>query len=227
MGHVRGPSGERRRIGFVYDSLLTKACPETRATLAETVKLLAGAGHEVQEIPIPVDAAFAADFRLYWCMFAFSVGTFGARIFGSGFDRTKLDPLSIGLGAQFKRQFWRIPGAIARLKRAAARLEHRANGVEVVMSPVIAKVTPELGHLNPAVPYDELMQRLTNYVGFTPLTNITGYPAISLPMGRSASGLPIGVQLSAGMGQEAMLLELAYELEELKPWAQLGRISTK
>lgn len=221
IGHVRGPARQRRRIGVVYDSLLTKACPETRATVENTARLLASAGHHVDEIAIPIDDSFAEDFTLYWCLFAFSIETFGKRLFGREFDKSLLDPLSLGLAGQFKRNFWRIPGVIRRLKGAAARLKQRTAGHEVFMSPVIARVTPELGHLSPGVAYPELLQRLRNFVGYTPLANITGVPAISLPMGRSVAGLPIGVQLSAGMGQEQMLLELSFELEGLRPWPQL------
>jgi amidase len=51
--------------------------------------------------------------------------------------------------------------------------------------------------------------------------NATGEPAISLPLGRSATGLPIGMMLAAGMGQEARLLQLAYELEAAHPWGRI------
>ncbi len=57
---------------------------------------------------------------------------------------------------------------------------------------------------------------------FTPLHNVAGTPAISLPAGRSAAGLPIGVQLAALPGEERLLLELAHELEQLRPWPLLA-----
>jgi amidase len=34
----------------------------------------------------------------------------------------------------------------------------------------------------------------------------------------SADGLPIGVHFAAAKGQDALLLELAYQLEEAAPW---------
>jgi amidase len=42
-----------------------------------------------------------------------------------------------------------------------------------------------------------------------------------LPLAESASGLPIGMMLSTVWGQEARLLELAYELEDARPWARI------
>lgn len=62
-------------------------------------------------------------------------------------------------------------------------------------------------------------ERLNNYVTFTPLQNVTGTPAISLPLAKASKGLPIGVQFAAGMGQEALLLQMAYQMEQALPWS--------
>jgi amidase len=48
---------------------------------------------------------------------------------------------------------------------------------------------------------------------------VTGTPAISLPLAQSSNGLPIGVQFAAGMGQEALLLQIAYQMEVAMPWS--------
>ena len=58
---------------------------------------------------------------------------------------------------------------------------------------------------------------------FTPLQNVSGAPAISLPLGFSNSGLPMGVQFGAAFGLERELLELAFELEEDRPWPIIGQ----
>jgi amidase len=42
---------------------------------------------------------------------------------------------------------------------------------------------------------------------------------MSVPLSWSESGLPIGSQISARLGQERTLFELAYELENARPWA--------
>ena len=65
------------------------------------------------------------------------------------------------------------------------------------------------------------MDRLQHYAAFTPIQNVSGAPAISLPMGQTSLGLPIGVQLSSRVGDEKTLLELAYALEEAKPWQKI------
>jgi amidase len=59
---------------------------------------------------------------------------------------------------------------------------------------------------------------MIDYVPFTALQNGTGQPAISLPLHWSAAGLPVGVQLVGRVGEEALLLALAGELEQAAPW---------
>ena len=54
----------------------------------------------------------------------------------------------------------------------------------------------------------------------TQLFNMTGQPAISLPLFWNAAGLPIGTQWVAPFGKDDLLLRLAAQLEEARPWAQ-------
>ena len=53
----------------------------------------------------------------------------------------------------------------------------------------------------------------------TQLFNMTGQPAISLPLWWNATGLPIGTQWVAPFGREDLLLRLAAQLEEARPWS--------
>ena len=93
---------------------------------------------------------------------------------------------------------------------------------DAVLTPTLADETPPIGYLDPMAPYEQVMDRLIDWVTFTPLQNATGDPAISLPLAESATGMPVGMMLSAVRGQEARLLELAYELEEARPWPRIN-----
>jgi amidase len=54
---------------------------------------------------------------------------------------------------------------------------------------------------------------------FTAIFNATGQPAASLPLHWTEAGLPVGVQLSAPLGREDLLIRVAAQLERARPWA--------
>ncbi len=85
------------------------------------------------------------------------------------------------------------------------------------LTPSAAMPAPELGWTRGDLPYDQNLERSANLVAHFSLHNVAGTPGISLPWGLSGD-LPIGVQLSGQIGSERTLLELAYQIEEAKPW---------
>lgn len=223
VGLVEGPSGRRLRIGLIVDSITGQpTCPETRAALMDSVRLLEAQGHRVEEIGHPAKQAFIDDFADYWGFLAFMVTRFGRHSLGRDFDASQLDDLTRGLEKRFRRRGWRFPLTLARLQDTRRQHARAMRDVDLVLSPVLAHVTPELGHISPAVPFEELFERMMNYVSFTPINNANGSPAISLPLGESSRGLPIGLQFSAAHGDERTLLELAYELEAVQPWRRIA-----
>jgi amidase len=225
IGLVEGPSKRRLRVGIVMDSITgCPTCPETRSAVEQTAELLESLGHRVKEITLPYPESLIDDFSDYWGFLAFWICQFGHRRFGKQFDPNQLDNLTRGLAANFRRRSWRLPLMLFRLRRMSQQRRRTIRGYDLVLSPVLGRVTPQLGYLSPELPFRELFQRLMHYVSFTPLNNINGTPAISLPIGVAATGLPIGVQLSAGFGDERTLLEIAYELEQAKPWRRITDI---
>jgi amidase len=92
---------------------------------------------------------------------------------------------------------------------------------DVSLTPTLATPTPRIGHLDPTQDYETIIDRLQDWVTFTPLQNATGTPAISLPLATTSTGLPQGMMFGSGWGHEAVLLELAYELEQARPWARI------
>src|SRR5437763_952059 len=95
-----------------------------------------------------------------------------------------------------------------------------AEGYDLLLTPTLPEPPPRLGEFDPA-PGDPLrgFTRGGAFVAFTMPFNVTGQPAISLPLHWSTDGLPIGVQLGAAYGREDLLLRIAAQLEEARPWS--------
>jgi amidase len=221
VGDVTRPGRRRLTIAVLTRSVQRESSPEVRELTLKAAALLEELGHRVEHLDEPpVPASFVDDFVLYWGFLAFAQVRGGRRLFGDSFDRTRLDALTLGLERHSGRNLHRLPLAIVRLRRLRRRTAEFFRTYDAVLTPTLADQTPRIGHLAPT-DYRQVMDRLIDWVAFTPLQNVTGEPAISLPLAQSADGMPVGMMLSADLGQESTLLELAYELEEARPWARI------
>lgn len=221
IGDVRGP-GPRQRIAVITDSIGGRACDaETRAAVLATADLLESAGHYVDLVSAPVPDFFTRDFLTYWSSFALYLTRMGKHDLDPSFDRELTDNLTKGLAAYAARNAHRMPLAISRLW-ASQYLTRRFFGrYDVTLSPTLGHVTPALGHFDPSQSFETVLEHLLDWVSFTPLQNASGDPAISVPGAMSSTGLPIGLHLSSAQGEEARLLELAYELEQIRPFPKI------
>ncbi|GLE51191.1 amidase [Mycobacterium montefiorense] len=221
VGDVTGPGRQRLRIAVATASVRRECGQELTELTLKSAGVLEELGHRVEHIEEhPVPDSFVDDFILYWGFLALAQVRTGRRVFGNTFDRTRLDALTLGLERHTSRNLHRLPGAIVRLRRMRRRSAEFYRTYDVLLTPTLADMTPRVGHLAPN-DYQQVMDRLIDWVAFTPLQNVTGDPAISLPLAQSAEGMPVGMMLAADLGQEALLLELAYELEEARPWARI------
>ncbi|OBI55054.1 amidase [Mycobacterium sp. E787] len=221
IGDVTGPGRRRLRIAVLTRSVQRESSPQVRELTLKSAALLEELGHRVEYLDTPpVSASFVEDFVLYWGFLALAQVRTGPRLFGKTFDRAKLDSLTLGLERNTGRNIHRLPLAIVRLRRVRRRTAELYRTYDTVLTPTLADETPRIGHLAPT-DYHQVIERLIDWVSFTPLHNVTGEPAVSLPLAQSADGMPVGMMLSADLGHESLLLELAYELEEARPWARI------
>ncbi len=112
--------------------------------------------------------------------------------------------------------------ALGQLQRLTRQVVARwGQEFDILVTPTMSIEPPLAGsvledvHANPDAP----SMTVVAMVAFTAVYNITGQPAISLPLHWSADGLPIGVQIVGGPWQEALLLQVASQLEEAAPWS--------
>lgn len=226
IGQVTHPGTERLRVAVVLDSLEGPIDPGVAEQVRATADLLAELGHHVEEVSIAAEQAmapstFADDFVLYWSLLSAALVAGGRRQWGPTFDRTRLDPLTLGLAANARRNAHRIPGMLRRMRRLApaAAAFHRRH--DVLLTATLGTPTPRLGFLDPLQGFEQTMANLRSWVTYTPLQNANGTPSISLPLGADAAGAPVGVMLSAGHGREKTLLELSLQLEEAVGFASI------
>jgi amidase len=119
-------------------------------------------------------------------------------------ERARAQPSPVFVAASLRLQ-------VAAREIAAFWADH-----DVVLTPTLALPPVRIGWL-------EEDERARSMLGlpltpFTSVANVTGQPAISVPLAWD-DDLPIGVQLIGPPEGDGLLLRLAAQLEEARPWA--------
>lgn len=137
-----------------------------------------------------------------------------------GVEETEVEPLTwMSAEAGKKISASELLLAIQTIHRMGRRMAVFFSDYDILLSPVLLKPPVPLGYI------DTMVQEIKDYVvslfsffGFTGLFNATGQPAMSVPLYWSPDNLPIGVQFAARFGEEDLLLRLAAQLENARPW---------
>ncbi|WP_369393718.1 amidase [Streptomyces sp. CG1] len=199
-----------RRIAVALRSPLAGVAVSRPYTTAvrEAAGVLARAGHQVRRAEPPYPLSLGVTALRHW--------TAGTAVDAAGLDRARLARRT-RVHADLGRRFVRSVRTGDSRERLRARLTPFFTEHDVLLTPALARRSPAAG------PWHErgwLCNVLANtaYSPFTPPWNLTGWPAMSVPFGTLPSGAPCAVQLVGRPGTEAVLLELAEELEGLRPW---------
>ncbi|MEU5310336.1 amidase family protein [Streptomyces sp. NPDC021562] len=176
--------------------------------VAEAAGLLAGAGHRVRRAEPPYPASIGVTALRHWTA-------------GTAVDAADLDPALLARRT-------RVHAAIGRRFLRGVRVSDSRDRLRARLAPFFAEydllLTPALARRSPlAAPWHErgwLRNVLagTTHSPFTPAWNLTGWPALSVPFGTLPSGAPCAVQLVGRPGSEAVLLDVAGQVETLRPW---------
>jgi amidase len=224
IGLVQHPGKERLRIGLFTDTPFnTSSHTDSVEVTVNAGKLCENLGHNVETISCPFKAQVMDDFFIYWGMLAFFIHHFGKKLLKTEFNKKELEIWTLGLSRFFRKNILKAPFIIRRLKKFSNQYENIFSNYDILLSPTLSHAPPKIGYIGPEASFETHFERVRQYVAFTPLQNAAGAPAISLPMGFSRNGLPIGIQFAAAYGQEKRLLELAFELEEARPWPLVGQ----
>ena len=113
-------------------------------------------------------------------------------------------------------------GAFAEIQRTAREVVGATLAYDVVLTPALAERPVPIGTITGFERPDPLnaLARSDRFSPYTALWNTTGQPAISLPLFHGDDGLPLGVQLVGPPAGEEVLISLAAQLEEARPWKQ-------
>lgn len=220
VGFVSGAAKRRLKIAFATKSYYgTEPDADVKAACEATAKLCRSLGHEIVAVENPINGGeFIAQFMTVWS----SVPANLVQVAKSLKKRPEdvLEPWTLGLADMYaKKPKGALAEALAYFKKTEARVADFMTKYDVWLTPVLSSAAPKLGAQAPTVPFDTLYERVISYVAYTPLHNVAGTPAMSVPLGMNEDGLPIGSQFAAARGGEAVLFQLAYEIEKAEPWA--------
>ncbi|MFB7255435.1 amidase [Streptomyces nojiriensis] len=204
----------RLRIGYAVKPAVpgVRPHPEHVGAVLESVRALRELGHDVREVdPRYPDAT--APFAAQFCG--------GVRAEADAVERPDLLERRTRQTLALARL---VPeSAVERGIRAGERLAERADRMfttmDLLLTPVVAERPRPVGALDGAGLLTALA-RSRPMVAYTALWNVTGHPAASVPAGLGEDGLPLAVQLVGRRDDEATVLRVAAQLEEVRPWAQ-------
>jgi amidase len=204
----------RLRIGAWCGPVLADAPvhPQVIAAYEGARALLANLGHDVLDAPQPFEIDAVASFEVVWSVLSQLTPV----------DRAD-EPLLMPLTRWMRSRGDGVTGADYATAFGGLQAAGRAAAVawepfDVLLCPTLAQPAALVGDIrdddDPAADF-EAQKALSPYCA---VYNVTGQPAVSLPLHWTPEGLPIGIQLAAGRGKEQLLLSLAAQLEEARPW---------
>ncbi len=226
IGLVTKPLNRKLNIGYIEPSSEVYQMDEaTHQAYQETLKLLEDLGHELKPVKYPVDLQMVADFQLLWSFSTWVVKKMGKFTLPKPYNPKKLSNLTKALASDFRKGSLKLPMAVQRLRKSYFTYQEflKKENIEILATPTVTKLTPEIGHFAMNMDGHELFSRIKEWTCFTPYANANGCPSISLPLGHDAiNDLPIGMTFNSNHGTENLLLTLSYQLEEAKPWKIIG-----
>ena len=197
--------------------------PDCRAGVERTAKLLHDLGHIVEEASPSFDheAACLNFLDLAAAYFGGGIGVI-QQLTGRVPSRENLEATTLAI-YEYGRQLsaFGLASAFARINALSRVMGAFFTTYDLWLTPTLAVPPVKLGVMNATAEMGAAAW-ITSILSLAPFTapfNATGQPAISLPLHQSADGLPIGMHFVGRLGDEAILLQIARQLEEAAPWA--------
>jgi len=198
--------------------------PECAAAAEGTARLLESLGHTVEQASPPALAdpdITQAFLPCYGTWTALELDWWG-QLLGRPLTADDVEPATWAVaevgrgvsGTEFLASLTAIHHYSARVQR------WWAEGWDLLVTPTVSEPPPALGEY--AAQPDNAFWPVTRAVvevAYTIPFNMTGQPAVSVPLHWTADGLPVGTQIVAAYGREDLLLRVAAQLEQARPWS--------
>lgn len=223
IGFVSGPSKRRLRIAYAPNGVGGfPVVPSIKNVQDEIAKLLSELGHTVEEVVHPVNGIeFFENFRhAFLPKFTPLLDTVTAITGKSPIESGLLAPWTATM-IESSRNFSekQIASGITYFNNPEAIYGGIFDKYDLLFTAVTPDETPMLGAIKPKDSWDEKGHLFESIMSMTAATNAVGDCAISVPLSVSeVTGMPVGSMFQAKAGNDQLLYELAYELEQDRPW---------
>jgi amidase len=191
---------------------LPKLDPEIRKATEATAELLRSLGHEVfEQEPDYGFGAFPHFLSRYTRGIKDDVDSMA--------HPEKLEKRTLGMrrmGALWPAS--RVAKMRAGEEKLRDRIWNSLGGADVLMTPTVSTLPPPAGKWEGKGAFVTL-NGIAGHVPYNAIFNATGQPAAAVPAGFHSKGLPLSVQLVGPMGADQLLLGLAAQIEQARPWA--------
>lgn len=220
LGNIE-PLSRRLKIGFAPEPIGgTQLHPDTRAAIEDVAQLCRDLGHTVIDYTIPMDGRkFTDAFITYWAAgaadFVRQVSAYSGKPAGPDI----LEPWTLGLAELAASHAADLPSIAAYLIGFEAEYHTFFDDLDILLTPVTGSPAIPIGEQAPDGDFDAVMDSVLGFVAYTSPMNVAGAASMSVPLAWSPAGLPIGAMFSGRRGDDALLFELALELEAARPWA--------
>ncbi|MGX7060161.1 amidase [Vagococcus humatus] len=230
-----GKSNRPLKIAFTTESPIGLTVSEqAKLAVKDSVKFLESLGHEVIEIPYPVDGIDLI--KSYYSMNGSETSAMMAnisRLLERPLTKQDMEPMTWAIFQYGETILAKeYVDMLNKWDQAAMVMERLFETFDLFLTPTATDIAPKLGEdlQSEVIRHQcEYAEELTNkelsglvydmfekslaITPYTQLANLTGQPAISLPTHLTPDNLPIGIQFMASKSREDLLMRIGYEFE--------------
>lgn len=207
-----------------------------------TAKLLTDLGHEVVEAapPLPREE-FVVAFGRMIAMETAGDFAMACKMLGVRYDKSRVEPNTEALRRIGCAMTGEEAGMASRtLAYCTREIGRWFESYDVLLQPTLGMPPFRIGDMTPGA-LESLQLWLVNHLPIAGIAkspklmldvarktfdwmtntgpyNVTGQPSISLPLHWSADGLPVGMMLTSRFAEDGLLLQLAAQIEQARPW---------